>query len=59
MLRRFTSDMIPEKVDHIKERVVKIDPDRHEVMLTNEQMVKYKYLVVASGVKLNFNAVKG
>jgi sulfide:quinone oxidoreductase len=53
------ASVIPEGVTWIKEVVTGFAPDKNEVMLASGVKVGYDYLVVAPGIQLNWNEVKG
>ena len=53
------ASVIPEGVTWIKEAVTGFAPDQNEVMLASGINVGYAYLVVAPGIQLNWNEVKG
>lgn len=53
------STLIPEGIDWIKESVVSIDPSKNTVYLSNDRKVSYDFLIVATGLKLNWNSIKG
>ncbi|KAJ8662496.1 hypothetical protein O0I10_001456 [Lichtheimia ornata] len=57
--QRPMQSVIPEKADWIKERVTKLDPDNNRVGLANGKTVGYDYLVVAAGIQINWDQVKG
>ncbi|KAJ1915927.1 hypothetical protein H4219_004061 [Mycoemilia scoparia] len=57
--QRPTSELIPQGSVWIKEAAAEIDPDQNSVKLANGQKINYDYLVVAAGIKLDFEAVKG
>lgn len=52
-------EFIPEGVERIKERVVSIDPVKKIVYLTNDLMLTYDFLIVATGLKLNWDKIEG
>ncbi len=53
------SDQIPEGVEWIKDYVISFDPAQNSVMLKNGSELRYEYLVVAPGIQLNWNEIKG
>lgn len=53
------ADLIPEGVTWIKENVVSIDPVSKTVSLSHNMTVAYEYLVVATGLKLNWDKIEG
>ena len=52
-------DLIPSGVTWLKEGVVSIDPISQKVSLSNNQSVGYDFLVVATGLKLNWDKIEG
>lgn len=53
------ASLIPSGVTWIKEKVVSIDPDLKKVKLSHDQTVGYDFLIVATGLKLNWESIKG
>lgn len=53
------ADLIPEGVTWIKENVISIDPISKTVSLSHNMTVAYEYLVVATGLKLNWDKIEG
>ncbi|XP_050714972.1 sulfide:quinone oxidoreductase, mitochondrial-like [Eriocheir sinensis] len=53
------SQVLPKKADWIKQRVVGFDPHNNKVMTEDGQEVNYEFLVVALGLQLNYNQIKG
>ena len=53
------ADQIPSGVEWIKEFVVGFDPNQNSITLKNGSNVHYDYLVVAPGIQLNWNEIKG
>src|SRR5687767_6741794 len=53
------SSIIPQNVTWIKQSVTQLFPEQNEVQLDNNQKVRYKYLIVAPGIQLNWNEIKG
>ncbi|WP_100637337.1 bifunctional protein tyrosine phosphatase family protein/NAD(P)/FAD-dependent oxidoreductase [Marinomonas sp. ef1] len=57
--RRNMSDVIPAHTKWLKEAVKTFLPDENQVVLENGQKIAYQYLVVAAGIKLNWDAIEG
>ncbi|KAI8137505.1 hypothetical protein BJV82DRAFT_525223 [Fennellomyces sp. T-0311] len=57
--KRPMESVVPEKADWIKERVTKLDPDNNQIALGDGKTVGYDYLVVAAGIQINWDQVKG
>jgi len=53
------SQLIPHGVKWLKAAVAGFDPQNDRVILEGGQQVKYKYLVAAPGIKLNWAGVEG
>ena len=54
-----TADYIPAGVEWIEERVEAIDPDANKVVTSSGQSVAYDFLVVATGLQLDYAAIDG
>ncbi|XP_067327526.1 sulfide:quinone oxidoreductase, mitochondrial [Anolis sagrei] len=54
-----TASVIPSGVKWIQSRVQKLDPDKNCVHLENNQKISYKYLIIALGLQLHFEKIKG
>ncbi|WP_349357914.1 FAD/NAD(P)-binding oxidoreductase [Stappia sp.] len=54
-----TADWLPRDVDWIAEGAAEIDPDAKRVVTTSGKSIAYDYLVVAAGLKLDFEAIEG
>jgi sulfide:quinone oxidoreductase len=52
-------DVIPKGVQWIRSTVKNVDPDQNQLVLNDNTIVKYDYLVVAPGIQLNWSEVKG
>ncbi len=57
--RRNIAAILPEGAKWIKAAVVAFEPDNNAVVLESTQIVTYKRLIVAPGLKLNWNGVEG
>ncbi|NXH39701.1 SQOR protein, partial [Dicaeum eximium] len=51
--------VIPEGVEWIKSQVIALDPDKNCVWLENDKKVSYKYLIIALGISLHYEKIKG
>lgn len=54
-----TSDYIPKGVQWINEAASEIDPEGKKVVTASGQSVPYDYLIVATGLELNYAAIEG
>jgi len=54
-----TSSYIPSGVKWIKAAVTEFHPDENYVMTSNNEKVQYDYMVVTTGLKLNFEGIQG
>jgi len=54
-----TSDWLPRSVNWIAESAAEIDPDAKTVTTTAGTKLGYDYLVVATGLKLDYDAIDG
>jgi sulfide:quinone oxidoreductase len=54
-----TKDFVPSGVKVIKDKVVEFDPTNNNVVTSNGETVSYDFLVVASGLTLDFGRIKG
>lgn len=59
--RRATLDLIPRgaHVKWLRAAAAQFNPDNDEVLLTDGRLVRYQMLVVAAGVKLDWDAIVG
>jgi len=53
------ADYMPKRVKWIQDAVTDIDPDNNSVSLKSGEDVSYDYLIVASGIQLDWDKVKG
>lgn len=56
---RDEADLIPYGVDWIKDRVESFDPNSNSVTTRESGTISYDYLIVAPGIQLNWDQVKG
>jgi sulfide:quinone oxidoreductase len=57
--RRDERDLIPEGVAWIRDAVARFEPDRNRVYTLDGGEIRYDWLVVAAGIQLQWDAVKG
>lgn len=50
---------MPKNVDWIQQSCVEIDPVNCRLRLSNNETIKYEYLVVATGIQLDWHKVEG
>lgn len=53
------ADVMPKAVKWIKQKVVAFQPEANTITLDNNETVVYKFLIVAPGIQLNWNEIKG
>uniref|UniRef100_A0A8C3PJU8 Sulfide:quinone oxidoreductase, mitochondrial n=1 Tax=Calidris pygmaea TaxID=425635 RepID=A0A8C3PJU8_9CHAR len=56
---RPTGSVMPKGVEWIKSRVTALDPDKNCVWLENDIKISYKYLIIALGISLHYEKIKG
>ena len=56
---RQEADYIPAGVTWIQEYITAFDPDQNHVVLKNGDTISYDYLVVALGIQIDWDRVKG
>lgn len=56
---RDQADLIPKGVEWLKASVSKIDPAAQSVSLAGGEEVSYEYLIVATGLKLDWEKIEG
>ena len=54
-----TKDFVPAGVKVIQDKVVEFNPDNNEVKTQKGQTVSYDYMVVATGLALDYGKIKG
>ncbi|WP_424939495.1 NAD(P)/FAD-dependent oxidoreductase [Aliiroseovarius sp. S253] len=54
-----TGDWLPKNITWISERAAEIDPDGNKVMTESGKTVPYDFLVLATGLVLNYGAIEG
>jgi sulfide:quinone oxidoreductase len=53
------AEQIPPGVKWIKDSVVKLDPDNNQVVLAGGEKIGYEFLVVAAGIEIDWDGIKG
>lgn len=54
-----TQDYLPRTVEWISEAVAELDPESNRVVTTSGKALSYDYLIVATGLKLDYAAIEG
>lgn len=54
-----TADYVPKNVEWISERAAEIDPDGNKVVTESGKSLRYDFLIVASGLELNYGGIEG
>lgn len=52
-------DFLPDGVTLIKEQAVEFNPDSNTVKTSGGKTIKYDYLIIAAGLKLDFSKIEG
>jgi sulfide:quinone oxidoreductase len=52
-------DVLPKDALWLKDKVTEIDPKKSQLTTEKGNTVQYDYLVVATGIELDFNKVRG
>ncbi|KAG2205618.1 hypothetical protein INT46_003445 [Mucor plumbeus] len=53
------AEVMPSDAEWIQDKVTEFDPENNTVKLADGQTVGYDYLVVAAGIQINWDGVKG
>lgn len=56
---RDEASVIPEGAVWIQEAIQTFDPEENRVMTTSEKWISYDYLVVAAGIQIDWDKIKG
>ena len=56
--RRPMASVIPAKAEWLKTAVEGFDPEKCAVLTTDGDKIEYKYLIIATGLSVNFDQVK-
>lgn len=54
-----SADFFPSDAKWIKDSVAEFDPDNNKVKTAKGQTVEYDYMVLATGLQLNYDAIEG
>ena len=54
-----TTDWLPRGIDFIADYAAEIDPDANRITTVGGERIDYDYLIVATGLTLDWNAVEG
>ncbi|KAJ3279659.1 hypothetical protein HK104_001264 [Borealophlyctis nickersoniae] len=57
--KRPMKDLIPKEADWLQNRVSKIDPANNLVHSADGKEIKYDYLVIASGINIDYHKIEG
>ena len=57
--RRPLKSVIPEDTTHVSQSVQSFAPEKNQVTLSNGDTINYEYLIVASGIQINWSGIKG
>ncbi len=52
-------DFMPKNVNWIQDTVVDLNPEKNELTLKSGSVLQYDYLIVAPGIQLNWDEIKG
>lgn len=52
-------DFIPKEVNWIKDSVVELAPEKNQLTLISGTILTYEFLIVAPGIQLNWDEIKG
>lgn len=53
------AEVIPSGVQWIKDRVTVLHPESHSLTLSSQETLTYQYLILAPGLKVDFDKIKG
>lgn len=51
--------LIPEEAVWVNRAVKLLDPEQNQVTLDNQSTITYEYLIVAAGIEIDWDSVKG
>lgn len=54
-----TAEYVPQGVDLVEEQVVEFDPEGNKVVTSSGKSYSYDFLIVATGLKLDYDAIEG
>jgi len=53
------NSVLPEGVKLINDAATVLDPDNNQIKIASGEIISYDYMVLATGLELNFQAIKG
>lgn len=53
------AEVIPSGVQWIKDRVTELNPESNSLKLSSQETITYQYLILAPGLKVDFDKIKG
>lgn len=56
---KLEKDFMPKNVNWIKDSVVELSPEKNQLTLKSGKILTYDYLIVAPGIQLNWDEIKG
>jgi sulfide:quinone oxidoreductase len=56
---REEKSVMPEGVNWIQQKVISFNPDSDTINLDNNSVIQYDFLIVAAGIQLNWDEIKG
>lgn len=56
---RSMEELIPEGADWIKAAVISLEPEENFIRLSDETKLSYEFLVVAAGIEIHWEGIKG
>ena len=54
-----TSDLVPDGVTWLKEKITALDPDHHQITAEKSGKMNYDYLIVALGCEYDYSQIEG
>lgn len=52
-------NVIPKNASWFNSKVLQFKPDENEIILSDQTRLNYNYLVIATGIQLDFERIKG
>lgn len=57
--QRPLASLLPKGVAHVRQAVTALQPENNQLQLADGQLLSYDYLIVAAGIQVNWQAIKG